>query len=256
MILRKEGNRTATARMEVGLQLWDVALLVIVSLQVTAMAYLQHPRWKALALALPFPFTTIALGQGQPINVTHVLAAARADRILPRHSPLPPSLAYRAIYRFGIGPLRAQQPHAPQHCAHPTRFVSNLRWDNWPAGTGLFLWQPPRSEPHHRTPLPVYLKLPTVIAVVGLLVYLKSTLQGFATLFPLVGVVGLYEARKGLWSVCRQAPVFALGMCALLTATYITQPLLGFTRCASHWLGDVSDRHAAANAAHVAARRR
>ena len=58
--------------MEVGLQLWDVALLVIVSLQVTAMAYLQHPRWKALALALPFPFTTIALGQGQPINVTHV----------------------------------------------------------------------------------------------------------------------------------------------------------------------------------------
>ena len=91
----------------------------------------------------------------------------------------------------------------------------------------LFLWQPPRSEPHHRTPLPVYLKLPTVIAVVGLLVYLKSTLQGFATLFPLVGVVGLYEARKGLWSVCRQAPVFALGMCALLTATYITQPLLG-----------------------------
>ena len=80
---------------------------------------------------------------------------------------------------------------------------------------------------HHRTPLPIYLKLPTVIVVVGLLIYLKSSLQGFATLFPLVGVVGLYEARKGLWSICRQAPIFTLGMCALLTAAYIAQPLLG-----------------------------
>ena len=72
----------------------------------------------------------------RPTHQCHArsVAAARADRILPRHSPIPPSLAHRAIYRLGIGPLRAQQPYAPQHCAHPTCFVSNLRWDNWSVG--------------------------------------------------------------------------------------------------------------------------
>ena len=213
--------------MEVGLQVWDVALLVIVSLQVTAMAYLQHPRWKALALALPFPFTTIALGQGQPINVTHVLALLvlivyyHAIRLFHRRLPIVPSIGLGlALYVLSSHMLLSIVPIQPASFPISVGIIGLL-------ALALFLWQPPRSEPHHRTPLPVYLKLPTVIAVVGLLIYLKSTLQGFATLFPLVGVVGLYEARKGLWSVCRQAPVFALGMCALVTATYMTQPLLG-----------------------------
>ena len=82
----------------VGLQTWDLALLIVVSLQVTAMAYLPHPRWKALALALPFPFTTIALGQGQPINATHVIALLllivyyHAIRLFHRRLPIVPSI--------------------------------------------------------------------------------------------------------------------------------------------------------------------
>ena len=187
------------------MQLWDVALLIVVSLQVT----------------------TIALGQGQPINSTHVLALLvlivyyHSIRLLHRRLPIVPSIGLGlGLYVLSSRMLLSIVPIQPASFPICVGTIGVL-------ALALFLWQPPRSEPHHRTPLPVYLKLPTVIAVVGLLIYLKSTLQGFATLFPLVGVVGLYEARKGLWSVCRQAPVFALGMCALLTATYITQPLLG-----------------------------
>lgn len=209
------------------MQIADFALLAVVSLQVTAMAYLPHPRWKALALALPFPFTTIALGQAQPIDATHVLALLvlliyyHAIRLLHHYWPIVPSIALGLVLYIGSSrTLLALVPIQSESFWICVGAVSLL-------ALALFAWQPPRSEPHHRTPLPVYLKLPTVAAVVGLLIYIKSALQGFATLFPLVGVVGLYEARKGLWSVCRQAPVFAMGMCALLTAAYMTQPSLG-----------------------------
>jgi len=191
------------------------------------MAYLPHPRWKALTLALPFPFTTITLGQGQPINATHVLALLvliayyHAIRLLHHRLSIVPSIGLGlGLYVLSSHMLLSIVPIQPASFPICIGIIGLL-------AIALLVWQPPHSEPHHRTPLPVYLKLPTVIAVVGLLIYLKSTLQGFATLFPLVGVVGLYEARKGLWSVCRQAPIFTLGMCALLTATYTTQPLLG-----------------------------
>lgn len=191
------------------------------------MAYLSQPRRKALALALPFPFTTIALGQAQPIDATHVLAVFvlliyyHAIRLLHRRVPIVPSIALGLVLYvsssrllLGLIPIDTESFWC---CAGIVGLLA----------LALFVWQPPRSEPLHRTPLPVYLKLPTVAAVVGLLIYIKSALQGFATLFPLVGVVGLYEARKGLWSVCRQAPVFAMGMCALLTAAYTAQQSLG-----------------------------
>ena len=191
------------------------------------MAYLPHPRWKALALALPFPFTTIALGQGQPINATHVLALLvliayyHAIRLLHHRLSIVPSIGLGlGLYVLSSRMLLSIVPIQPASFPICVGIIGLL-------AIVLFLRQPPRGEPHHRTPLPIYLKLPTVIAIVGLLIYLKSSLQGFATLFPLVGVVGIYEARKGLWSICRQAPIFTLGMCALLTAAYIAQPLLG-----------------------------
>tara|TARA_B100001115_G_scaffold181909_1_gene177140 strand:- start:124 stop:810 length:687 start_codon:yes stop_codon:yes gene_type:complete len=197
------------------------------------MAYLPHPRWKALTLALPFPFTTIALGQGQPINATHVLALLvliayyHAIRLLHHRLSIVPSIGLGlGLYVLSSHMLLSIVPIQPASFPICIGIIGLL-------AIALLVWQPPRSEPHHRTPLPVYLKLPTVIAVVGLLIYLKSSLQGFATLFPLVGVVGLYEARKSLWSVCRQAPIFTLGMCALLTAAYTTQTLLGLTAALS-----------------------
>lgn len=209
------------------MNLWDFALIGVVSLQVTAIAYLPRPRWKALVLSLPFPFTTIALSQNSPIDATHVLALIalltyyHSIRLLHRNLPIVPAIAIGLITYISFSHLLLRI--APTTPLSFWLFAFGLGI----LALSLFLLQPPRREPDHRTPLPVYFKLPAVVVVVGLLLLIKDALQGFATFFPLVGVVGLYEARKGLWSVCRQAPVFIGGMCAMLTTVYITQDSWG-----------------------------
>jgi hypothetical protein len=212
----------------ISVNFWDFALLGVVSLQVTAMAYLPRPRWKALAMALPFPFTTIALSQGSAVNATHVLALLgllsyyHAVRLL--HLRLPIVAAIFLGLSLYIGLSQVLLTLVPSLSFWPSVFSVAI------LAAGLFLWQPPRNEPNHRTPLPVYLKLPAAAAIIALLLVLKGSLQGFATLFPILGVVGLYEARKGLWSICRQAPVFIMGMCAMLIVIYSTQEALGLPR--------------------------
>jgi hypothetical protein len=209
------------------LNLWDLGLLGVVSLQITAIAYLSRARLKALILSLPFPFTTIALSQDKPIDATHILALLALlvyyhfIRLLHQRLPIVPSIALGLVVYIGVSRLVIHLlPITPHSFWLSALGVGSL-------ALVLFLFQPPRREPNHRTPLPIYFKLPAVAAVVGLLILIKGALQGFATLFPLVGVVGLYEARKGLWSICRQAPVFILGMCALLATVYSTQETLG-----------------------------
>ncbi|MCK9231021.1 MAG: hypothetical protein M0Q23_05925 [Syntrophales bacterium] len=44
----------------------NLALIAVVSLQVTTVAYIHAPRWKAPILFLPFPFTMRAPGPHQP----------------------------------------------------------------------------------------------------------------------------------------------------------------------------------------------
>jgi hypothetical protein len=39
----------------------------------TAVAYLHHPKWKALVLSLPIPFTLANLSLAQDVNATHVV---------------------------------------------------------------------------------------------------------------------------------------------------------------------------------------
>jgi len=43
---------------------WDLVLLAVVSLQATLLAYLPHPKWKALIMPLPIPFTLAPLVRG------------------------------------------------------------------------------------------------------------------------------------------------------------------------------------------------
>jgi len=207
--------------------LWDLALLGIVTLQVASIAYLPRPRWKALALSLPFPFTTIALSQGSLINTTHVLALPvlliyyHSIRLIHKRLPIIPSIALGLLLYIGTSKLLLYAiPITPISFWFAIGGIGAI-------ATLLFFLQPPRREPDHRTPLPIYLKLPAVIAIVALLLVLKESLQGFATFFPLVGVAGLYEARKALWGVCRQAPVFVGGMCAMLATVFLVQELLG-----------------------------
>lgn len=208
---------------------WDIILIVAVSLQATVMAYLPLPRLKAFAYVLPVPFTIASLALGRTIDATNVLgvlllfAYIQGVRLLHRRLRLPivPAIAVAALSYTAIGWLLA--PVVPPSgtafwvLAALTLLIS----------LGLYRLLPFRDEPSHRTTLPVYIKLPIIAGVIVLLVLVKEQLQGFMTLFPMVGVVGAYEARHSLWTMGRQIPTWMIAMIPLLSVIRLAQPSLG-----------------------------
>jgi hypothetical protein len=92
---------------------------------------------------------------------------------------------------------------------------------------GLLNLMPHRDEPGHRTPLPIWIKLPIIAGVILLLVIAKKILQGFMTMFPMVGLVAAYEARHSLWTICRAIPQFTLWMVPTMAVIHVLQPRLG-----------------------------
>jgi hypothetical protein len=74
--LRRLGGDRKNGSGDVLMSRWDIALIVVVSVMGTAVAYLRHPEHKAFVLMLPIPFTLATLALGQPIDATNVLAGA------------------------------------------------------------------------------------------------------------------------------------------------------------------------------------
>ena len=65
------------------------------------------------------------------------------------------------------------------------------------------------------------------MAVVILIILIKNLLAGFISFFPMVGVVGCYEARKSLMTLCKKMPLFVIAMVPLLMVCRLTQESLG-----------------------------
>ena len=208
---------------------WDALLVVAVSLMGTALAYLHHPKWKALILSLPIPFTVASLSVGARVNATHVLGLILL--LLYTHEvrllhvrlgfPIVPSIVVSAASYVVAGMVLAQ-------------VVPDTEMVFWVGASAalviaaaILLMTAHRVEPGHRTRLPVWVKLPVIVLVVFLLVISKKLLQGFMTMFPMVGVVAAYEARHSLWTICRQIPVFMLCMVPLLIVAHLAQPRVG-----------------------------
>jgi len=97
----------------------------------------------------------------------------------------------------------------------------------WLTGIVLVYKSPPRIEASHRSPLPVYLKLPITLVLVAGLVSIKGLLAVFATLFPLVSVLAAYEARHSLGTVGGQVPVLIITMVPMMATIRLVQPMLG-----------------------------
>jgi hypothetical protein len=96
---------------------------------------------------------------------------------------------------------------------------------------------PRQEEPGHRSPLSPWVKLPVVVGVVSLLILIKNLLQGFTTMFPMVGVVAAYEGRYSLGTVCRALPDFMLAMVPMLAVVRLVQPRWGLgAALAAGWL--------------------
>jgi hypothetical protein len=208
---------------------WDVALLVLVSAQATLLSYLSHPKWKALILALPIPFTLASLAVGAPVNTTHVaalnllLAYTHGVRWLHLRAGLPiiPAISLSAAGYGLAGALL--RPVLPQS---PASFWVACVLTLLVAMTAHALF-PKHEEPGHRSRLPVWVKLPIVAGVILTLILLKQFLQGFMTMFPMVGVVASYESRYSLGTICRAIPDFMFAMVPMLAVVRIVQPQLG-----------------------------
>jgi hypothetical protein len=213
----------------IALGTWDIVLLVVVSLQATLLAYLDHPRWKALILALPIPFTLAALAVGAPVNATNVaalnvlLAFIHGVRLLHDKARLPiiPSIAVSAAGYCAAGALLKSVIPATDLAF----WIACVLTLGVAAATHAAFRR--GDESGHHSPLPPWIKFPLVAAVVFGLILLKRVLAGFTTMFPMVGIFAAYEGRTSLRAVCRTLPDFMFAMVPMLAVIRLVQPRLG-----------------------------
>ena len=207
---------------------WDVALVAAVSLQATSMAYLHHPKWKAVALTLPIPFTVATLALGERVDATNAvgliffLLFAHGVRVLHYSARLP---IVAAIVISAVGYCVAGTGLAQVLPKGALAFWSGIAAALCVALVFFFATRR-RSEPGHRSALPVWIKLPAVAAVIVFLVLTKQFLRGFMTMFPMMGVIVAYEARHSLWTICGQIPVMVAAFVPMMILLRVTHGLL------------------------------
>jgi hypothetical protein len=208
---------------------WDLGLLLGVSIVGTLVAYLRHPEHKALMLMLPIPFTFAALGLGRPIDGTNVLGLCLlilyGTCVWALHARLRVPIIVAILASVTVfcvigGSVARVMPASDRAFWLSVAFA---------AVTCVALRQvlPHRAEPEHRSPLPLWVKFPTIVAVIGAVILLKKQLGGFVTAFPMVGVVTSYEARFSLWTLVRRYPSLVLVMLPTLVVIRLTQGHIG-----------------------------
>ncbi len=207
---------------------WDYLLVAAVSIQTALMAYLRHPRWKAFVFSLPLPFSMASLAVGRPVDATNVvglillLAYVHGVRIFHRRFRIPivgaivlGALGFAAA---GVVLARLLPPGGGAFWAGAVLVL---------AAAGLFFRLfVPGEEAGHRTSLPVWIKVPIIVVIVFGLVCGKQFLRGFVTCFPMVGLVGAYEARHSLGAICRQVPILVAGMLPMMITMRLVQSAL------------------------------
>ncbi len=218
---------------------WDLSLLVLVSIQATALAYVRTAGARAFITALPVPFTLAALAIGRPVDASNVAAVvlllfyALAVRVLHKGAGIPiiPAIVLSAA---GYGMAGA--------FLKSVILTGDLAF--WPAcvlslgiTAALRRWMPRPDEPDRHHPLPPWLKFPAVAAVIFGLILLKRVLGGFMTMFPMVGVFAAYEGRYRLDAFCRAFDAFAMAIVPFMAAARILQPRIGLAPAlAAGWL--------------------
>lgn len=208
---------------------WDYLLIAVVAVQGTFLAYVYHPKWKSFLLTLPFPFTVAFLAVAQPIDATNMIGLVfllmytHGVRIFHNKFKIPivPAIFLSAFTYCVVGLL-------------VNRLLVKSDGVFWTCAAASYITAcvsivvfPHRTEKGQKSPLPVWLKLITIVAVVLILVVIKRGLGGFVTVFPMVGIVAAYEARKSLWTISRQIPVVMLTMGTMMVVMKLCQAKLG-----------------------------
>ncbi len=201
------------------MNVYDNLLIAGVTVQTLVLAYVYPPRWKALIWNLPLPFTLATLAVGKPVDVTNVAGFIlmffflHGVRVLHRslHVPILLAIAGCAIgYCVGGWALAPLLPRTPAAFWVATALAVAF-------GLALYHLMPHREEPGHRSPMPIWAKLPIIVVVIFALVQMKGRLQGFMTMFPMVGVVeGFRWALLGTGEPPIEALVYSLGVSLLM----------------------------------------
>ena len=209
--------------------LWDVVLLVLVSIEATIVAYLYLPRWKAFVLCLPFPFTVASLSLNKQVGTLNILGLLNLFVYT--------FLVYLLHKRCKLHIFATILICAALYCVMGSGAAKIVPTDElwfWISSVAVTVWAalfyvnlPHIVEQGHRSKLPVWIKLPMVTALVFGLVIMKNSLQGFMTVFPMVGVFTSYEARHSLYTSARQITLMMMAMVPLMIAAHVTYPAFG-----------------------------
>ena len=211
------------------LNAYDVLLLLVVSSMAVSIAYVYQPKWKAFLYALPLPFTFATLSIGSRINTTNVMGVV----LLLGYT----NLLRWLHYRFKVPVLLAILSSAVGYCVAGTILAQLLPKDDYSfwiisilalvLGVMLIIRSDHRNEPGYRTRLPIAIKLPAVMLVVLVLIGVKHTLQGFMTMFPMVGIFASYESRRSLWALCHRLSYLMIWFVPMMMTSRLLSPLIG-----------------------------
>lgn len=208
---------------------WDLVLVVGVAAQTTLLAFVHHPRWKALLYSFPVPFTIANMALGRPIEASHMIGYLNLLLFMNMvrwlhcglQAPIVASIAASALTYCVLGvALNAVVPLTTAAFWAAAAAVAAV-------GIALALLLPHRREPGHRSELPIPLKFAVIAAVICGLVALKGALGGFMATFPMVGVVATYEARHSLWTMVRQTPITILSLGSMAASMRVAQQAFG-----------------------------
>jgi hypothetical protein len=211
----------------------DLALVLVVTGMATAMAYVHSPRAKSVIFCLPLPFTAAVISSGQAVDLTHLVGLVLVLAF--------PWLVWLLHVRLGVNIIVADLAAVGAFLGLGFLFARVL-----PAGgptEALAFWAgeaaiallsaamlalPHRTEPGHRSVLPVYLKVPAVMSIVLGVILIKEPLRGFMPFFPYVTIFAVYESRRSLYTLASRMPVMGLGSIPFLAVVRLLQPAHGY----------------------------
>ena len=194
----------------------EIAMMVIVTVQVLIIAYLQSPRAKSMVYMLPIPVSTALGTTGRGIDATHLVGMAAVWAFM--------WLAWLLHSRWGLHIVLADACSAIFYCLVSLACAKTIPVDSG-LGSGLYwacalvllvgsaaaLLLPCPVEPGHRSSMPVALKAVLVLILIALLLSARHRLRGFMPTFPLASVFTVYEARHSLKTFAIRFPIFIIG---------------------------------------------
>jgi hypothetical protein len=180
-------------------QNWPTILIsaAVLTVFVSAIAYIHNPRLKTLVFSMPVPFTCAYLATGMKINATHIFGLVFVTlyhwivyliyKRLGRSLWL--GIATGVTFYLLAAAFVARIPGVTQV---PVLLAAGGVFVLWAIASSLYH---PIHEPGHRSRAPWFVKMPIIFPIAVSLFTLKEVLRGAVTTFPYAGVFTSYEMR-------------------------------------------------------------